>query len=262
MSRAATVSADRRCTPGCGDTPQRDCRASRTAAPALARVRTRCRRRSRPGSWRCGGSIRAGGRARSSAASCRAGVSPLPSRSAIYRALVRHQLIDPKARRQAAQRLQALGAVTCDGALADGRHARRAAAGRLASVDRDRHRRPLAVLRVGEGRRARARPGRCATRCSRPCAVTACLRASSRTTERCSPGRFGPHKGEVLFDRICRERGIRHLLTAPASPTTTGQGRALPQDAEAGVPRRQGLRVGRRGAGRARRVGARLQPQS
>ena len=28
---------------------------------------------------------------------------------------------------------------------------------------------------------------------------------------------------EVLFDRICRENGIRHLLTAPRSPTTTGK---------------------------------------
>jgi Integrase core domain len=36
-------------------------------------------------------------------------------------------------------------------------------------------------------------------------------------------GRFGPATGEVLFDRICRENGIRHLLTAPASPTTTGK---------------------------------------
>ena len=36
-------------------------------------------------------------------------------------------------------------------------------------------------------------------------------------------GRFGPNKGEVLFDRICRENGIRHLLTAPRSPTTTGK---------------------------------------
>jgi hypothetical protein len=35
--------------------------------------------------------------------------------------------------------------------------------------------------------------------------------------------RFGPSRGEVLFDRICRENGIRHLLTAPASPTTTGK---------------------------------------
>jgi hypothetical protein len=36
-------------------------------------------------------------------------------------------------------------------------------------------------------------------------------------------GRFGPGKGEVLFDRICRENGIRHLLTSPRSPTTTGK---------------------------------------
>jgi hypothetical protein len=38
-----------------------------------------------------------------------------------------------------------------------------------------------------------------------------------------STGRFGPGAGEVLFDRILRENGIRHLLTAPRSPTTTGK---------------------------------------
>ena len=36
-------------------------------------------------------------------------------------------------------------------------------------------------------------------------------------------GRFGPGTGEVLFDRICRENGIKHILTAPRSPTTTGK---------------------------------------
>ena len=36
-------------------------------------------------------------------------------------------------------------------------------------------------------------------------------------------GRFGPGKGIVMFDRICREKGIRHILTAPRSPTTTGK---------------------------------------
>ena len=36
-------------------------------------------------------------------------------------------------------------------------------------------------------------------------------------------GRFGPGTGEVLFDRICSENGIKHLLTAPRSPTTTGK---------------------------------------
>ena len=38
-------------------------------------------------------------------------------------------------------------------------------------------------------------------------------------------GRFGPagSAAEVLFDRVCAENGIRHLLTAPRSPTTTGK---------------------------------------
>ena len=36
-------------------------------------------------------------------------------------------------------------------------------------------------------------------------------------------GRFGSRHVEVLFDRICRENGIDHLLTAPRSPTTTGK---------------------------------------
>ncbi len=35
--------------------------------------------------------------------------------------------------------------------------------------------------------------------------------------------RFGPGPGPVLFDRICAENGVRHLLTAPYSPTTTGK---------------------------------------
>src|SRR5215471_4311592 len=36
-------------------------------------------------------------------------------------------------------------------------------------------------------------------------------------------GRFNHPPSEVLFDRICRENGIEHLLTAPRSPTTTGK---------------------------------------
>jgi hypothetical protein len=35
--------------------------------------------------------------------------------------------------------------------------------------------------------------------------------------------RFGRGPGPVLFDRICAENGVRHLLTAPYSPTTTGK---------------------------------------
>jgi transposase InsO family protein len=36
-------------------------------------------------------------------------------------------------------------------------------------------------------------------------------------------GRFGKPVVEVLFDRVCRENGIEHLLTQPRSPTTTGK---------------------------------------
>lgn len=38
-------------------------------------------------------------------------------------------------------------------------------------------------------------------------------------------GRFGPggSSSEVLVDRVCVENGIRHVLTAPRSPTTTGK---------------------------------------
>jgi transposase InsO family protein len=36
-------------------------------------------------------------------------------------------------------------------------------------------------------------------------------------------GRFNAPPTEVLFDRICRENGVEHLLTAPRSPTTTGK---------------------------------------
>ncbi len=36
-------------------------------------------------------------------------------------------------------------------------------------------------------------------------------------------GRYGPHPGEVLFDRICREQGIAHRLTGVRQPTTTGK---------------------------------------
>jgi hypothetical protein len=35
--------------------------------------------------------------------------------------------------------------------------------------------------------------------------------------------RFGLTPTEVLFDRLCRDNGIHHLLTAPFSPTTTGK---------------------------------------
>jgi hypothetical protein len=36
-------------------------------------------------------------------------------------------------------------------------------------------------------------------------------------------GKYAQPPVEVLFDRICRENGVEHLLTKPRSPTTTGK---------------------------------------
>lgn len=36
-------------------------------------------------------------------------------------------------------------------------------------------------------------------------------------------GRFAQPPVEVLFDRLCRENGVDHILTEPRSPTTTGK---------------------------------------
>ena len=39
--------------------------------------------------------------------------------------------------------------------------------------------------------------------------------------------RFGRGPGPVMFDRVCTDNGIRHLLTAPYSPATTGKAERL-----------------------------------
>lgn len=51
--------------------------------------------------------------------------------------------------------------------------------------------------------------------------------------------RYGPTRGEVLFDKICRKNGVRHLLTAPGSPNQNGKverfhGTFRPEIGEAG----------------------------
>ena len=51
--------------------------------------------------------------------------------------------------------------------------------------------------------------------------------------------RYGPTRGEVLFDKICRKNGITHRLTAPASPNQNGKverfhGTFRPEISEAG----------------------------
>ncbi len=152
----------------------------------------------------------------------REGVVPLPSRSAVYRALVRHRLIDPQQRRRRRSdykrwerarsmelwQMDVVGGVF----LVDGTELKV-----VTGID-DHSRFCVSAMVV---RRATAKP-----------VCDALAEAMARhgipdqiltDNGKVFTGRFGPGKGEVLFDRICRENGIRHLLTAPRSPTTTGK---------------------------------------
>jgi transposase InsO family protein len=152
----------------------------------------------------------------------REGIEPLPGRSSIYRALVRHHLIDPTKRRRRPsdykrwERSRSMELwqmdVTAGVFLADG-----SSPSIVTGIDD--HSRFCVCAKVVA--RATARP------------VCEALRAAMEThgvpeailtdNGKVFTGRFGPGHGTVLFDRICAENGIRHLLTAPRSPTTTGK---------------------------------------
>ena len=151
------------------------------------------------------------------------GVEPLPGRSSVYRCLVRHGLIEPQRRRRRRsdykrwERARAMelwqmdvmgGVMLTDGSQAS----------IVTGID-DHSRFVISAHVVA---RATSRPT-----CD---ALGGAMRAwgapEAVLTDNAKvfTGRFGPSAGtEVLFDRICRENGIRHLLTAPRSPTTTGK---------------------------------------
>ncbi len=65
-------------------------------------------------------------------------------------------------------------------------------------------------------------PGRCATR---SWGARAPRRAEQILTDngKVFTGRLARKPATVAFDRVCVHNGIRHLLTAPYSPTTTGK---------------------------------------
>ncbi len=152
----------------------------------------------------------------------RASIEPLPSRSAIYRCLVRHTLLEPKPRKRRPsdykrwERSRPMELwqmdVTLGVRLADGS-------------------RPSVVTGVDDHSRFCI----CAKVVARATATPVCaalLEAMERhgrpeailsDNGKVFTGRFGPGTGLVRFDRICQEHGIRHLLTAPGSPTTTGK---------------------------------------
>jgi transposase InsO family protein len=152
----------------------------------------------------------------------RKGVQPAPSESAVYRCLVRAGVIDPLTRRRrretwkrwergAAMELWQLDIVH-GFLLADGTSAK-------ALTGIDDHSRFCVSARLMLRERTQA----------------VCDGFSSALGEYGVPaqvltdngkvftGRFAQPPVEVLFDRICRENGVDHILTAPRRPTTTGK---------------------------------------
>ena len=152
----------------------------------------------------------------------REGLDPLPGRSSVYRALIRHGLIDPKRRRRR---------------RADYKRWERARAMELWQMDVTGGVRltdgtqPSVVTGIDDYSRFCVSAKVVVRATAKP--VCDALAEAMRThgvpeailtdNGKVFTGRFGPGRGEVLFDRICRENGIRHLLTAPHSPTTTGK---------------------------------------
>jgi len=145
-----------------------------------------------------------------------------PSRSAIYRCLVRHRLIQPKPRRRRRDdykrwerarsmelwQIDVMGNVF----LTNG-------TGLSIVTGIDDHSRFCVMAKVVA--RATARP-----------VCDALLEALSRhgipeqiltDNGKVFTGRLATRPATVLFDRICLNNGIRHILTAPYSPTTTGK---------------------------------------
>ena len=152
----------------------------------------------------------------------REGVSPVPGRSSIHRCLVRHGLITPQARKRKKadyvrwERARSMELWQMD--IVGGVRLRDGSEAKIVTGVDDHSRFCVSALVVA---RATARPT-----CE---ALALAMRRHGipdgilTDNGKVFTGRFGPGTGEVLFDRICRENGIKHLLTAPRSPTTTGK---------------------------------------
>ena len=150
------------------------------------------------------------------------GVARVPSESAAYRALVRAAMIDPAARdrrsrkwkrweRSAPMELWQMDIVG-GFPLADGTSAK-------ALTGVDDHSRMCVSARLMA--RERTRPVCDGLRAA--LAVFGVPQQLLTDNGRVFTGKFNHPPVEVLFDAICRENGIEHLLTQPRSPTTTGK---------------------------------------
>jgi transposase InsO family protein len=145
-----------------------------------------------------------------------------PSRSAIYRCLVRHRLIDPKPRRRRRD---------------DYKRWERSRAMELWQLD------VLSGVRLSDGTQLSVVTGiddhsrfcviaKLVARATAKPVCDALIEGLSRhgapeqiltDNGKVFTGRLAHRPANVLFDRICLNNGIKHILTAPYSPTTTGK---------------------------------------
>ena len=152
----------------------------------------------------------------------RDGVSVLPGRSSVERCLIRHGLVTPQARKRK---------------RSDYRRWERSRAMELWQMD------IVGGVRIVDGSEAKIVSGlddhsrfvTSARVVARATARPVCDALTYAMNEHGVPeqvltdngkvftARFGPGPGPVLFDKICIDNGIKHLLTAPRSPTTTGK---------------------------------------
>ncbi|MFD8162318.1 IS481 family transposase [Streptomyces malaysiensis] len=153
-------------------------------------------------------------------------VSPVPSRMTVYRILVRHGLVEPGVRRRKRsdykrwQRDRAMQLWQMD--IVGGVMLVNPVTGELTEAKVvtgvDDHSRFCVIASVVERATGRAVCGAFAGALQRFGVPEEVLTDNGKQfTDRFGQG------GEVLFDRICRENGIAHRLTQPASPTTTGK---------------------------------------
>jgi transposase len=149
----------------------------------------------------------------------RAGIDPVPSRSAIYRCLRRHGLVELRRRRKRREefrrrqrdrpmqlwQMDVMGGVLLDDAT------------ELKVVTGvDDHSR--FCVAAGLVRRATSKAV-CAV-LSRSLATYGIPDEILTDNGKVFTGRFGPQPAEVLFDRICRENGISHRHNAVRSPAS------------------------------------------
>ncbi|WP_425471593.1 IS481 family transposase [Streptomyces griseorubiginosus] len=153
-------------------------------------------------------------------------VSPVPSRMTVYRILVRHGLVEPGVRRRKRsdykrwQRDRAMQLWQMD--IVGGVMLVDTVTGELTEAKVvtgvDDHSRFCVIASVVERATGQAVCSAFAQALQRFGVPEEVLTDNGKQFT----DRFG-HGGEVLFDRICRENGIAHRLTQPASPTTTGK---------------------------------------